>query len=180
MLGFQFFLSLFKSPFLWWIWLILPIFLGFLGEKAVKPQCSPMAHSTQSIYCWLGGLAKPVTWNSFQLQKAVGIWWTLSIKSWNLICVSWLFLICPRIIITRTAKYPLLVDPQGQGLQWLRTRNEALGVCPRCPFAFIVAHQFEYETKSFVLVSRASASILLLCNSAFQKFTMKSIYICIC
>lgn len=25
------------------------------------------------------------------------------------------------IIITRTTKYPLLVDPQGQGLQWLRS-----------------------------------------------------------
>ena len=32
------------------------------------------------------------------------------------------------IIITRTSKYSLLVDPQGQGLQWLRAREEPNGV----------------------------------------------------
>eukprot|EP00667_Euglena_gracilis_P000005 EG_transcript_5 len=32
------------------------------------------------------------------------------------------------IIITRTTKYPLLVDPQGQGLQWLRVKEEHNGV----------------------------------------------------
>jgi len=32
------------------------------------------------------------------------------------------------IIITRTSKYSLLVDPQGQGLQWLKSREEANGV----------------------------------------------------
>jgi len=32
------------------------------------------------------------------------------------------------IIITRTSKYALLVDPQGQGLQWLKRREEANGV----------------------------------------------------